>query len=249
MKKNNFPRIPFKIGLILAYLSFFAFYSCSSFPKSERSQISSDHKYLLLYANDEGIVYQANLSVQAEYKFALDDLERFQSETLLPMGRRYQERLKEVSAFSSELKKDSNSLVRRLGGALAIAAITPVPGAFETTLTVGLIYVTYKKIMEKPEERERKKHVEFLITECGFAEDSLEKFKKTYLVPFVPKWQEEFKKEENHFVNSENESDIRLLDSLMEKYSIDKEWIKTNTEWEIKSSFQHCNRELKPIKR
>lgn len=123
--------------------------NCSSFPRSEKADITADHRYLLLYKNEEGQLFTANLSVQSRYVDALSDLKRFRVEVLRPLGEKFVDRLKEIDQQTIELKKDSTSIVRRLGAALAIALIVPVPFAFETTLTVGLIYVTYKKITEK----------------------------------------------------------------------------------------------------
>ncbi|EQA45995.1 hypothetical protein LEP1GSC050_2457 [Leptospira broomii serovar Hurstbridge str. 5399] len=217
--------------------------NCSSFPRSEKADITADHRYLLLYKNEEGQLFTANLSVQSRYVDALSDLKRFRVEVLRPLGEKFVDRLKEIDQQTIELKKDSTSIVRRLGAALAIALIVPVPFAFETTLTVGLIYVTYKKITEKKEDLIRKRHVEDLIRECQKVEDSLETFKKEYLVPFAIKWERNFQEESNHFVNSTDQSDIRLLDSLIQKYSADKEWLKVNAAWELNSSQHHCSKD------
>ncbi|TGJ98841.1 hypothetical protein EHQ53_11425 [Leptospira langatensis] len=210
--------------------------------------LSPDHRYYLIYTNEEGHTYEANLSMQTLHKDALTDIEKFEKETLDPLKVTYEQRLKDVSTYAAELKKESTSLVRRLGGVLAVALITPVPGAFETALTVGLIYVAYKKFTEKPGAAERKKHVEFLIGECENAENSLEEFKDKYLNPFSAKWRKEFEKDSNHYVSAENETDIRILDIVVEKYVIDKAWIKRNGDWEIKSSLEHCKRETQEEK-
>ncbi|TGL61520.1 hypothetical protein EHQ64_10985 [Leptospira sarikeiensis] len=232
------------LPFIFILMSFY----CSSFPRKDKSLISREHQYSLFYTNEDGNVYHASLSLKTKYKDALSDLEKFESEFIEPQKQKYLDRIKEVSLYTSELKKDSSSIVRRLGGVLAIAAITPVPFAFETTLTVGLIYVSYKKITETSEEKLRKKHVEFLINECSNSEDSLEDFKEDHLDVFVSNWKEEFMKESNHFVNADDWEDVRLLDTLMEKYQIDKERIKINADWEWKASAQHCNRETKEEK-
>ncbi|EPG73837.1 hypothetical protein LEP1GSC058_2513 [Leptospira fainei serovar Hurstbridge str. BUT 6] len=243
-KGNVIPSGSFKFRLtVFVLLISELLLNCSSFPRGEKADITADHRYLLLYKNEEGQLFTANLSVQSRYSDALFDLKRFRVEVLRPLGEKFVERLTEIDLQTIELKKDSTSIVRRLGAALAIALVVPVPGAFETTLTVGLIYVTYKKITEKKEDVIRKRHVEDLIRECQKVEDSLEAFKKEHLVPFASKWERNFQEESNHFVNSSDLSDIRLLDSLMQKYSSDKEWLKVNAEWELNSSRQHCSKE------
>ncbi|WP_246032160.1 hypothetical protein [Leptospira fluminis] len=236
-----------KIRLTCLILAFsFSQITCSSFPRSQKSRISKDNRYFLLYQNDEGKLFITDLSVQSRYSDAIADLRKFHEEIIKPLERRFDLRLHDIDRDTTELKKDSTSIVRRLGAALAIALVVPVPGAFETTLTVGLIYVTYKKITEKPEDVLRKKHVEDLIGECQKTEKSLKNFRDDHLTRFVSKWENLFREETNHFVNSDDEADIRLLDSLREKYQLDKDLLKKSAEFELKSSAYHCNRGLLP---
>ncbi|MEI1280446.1 hypothetical protein V6Z05_19090 [Leptospira venezuelensis] len=237
-----------KFSKRIQILILLSIYSCSSFPRGDKSLISREHQYSLFYTNEEGNIYRTDLSLKTKYKDAFADLEKFDSEFISPQKQKYTDRIKEVSLYKSELKKDSSSIVRKLGGVLAIAAITPVPFAFETALVLGTIYVTYQKLSETSEAKIRKKHVEFLINECANSEDSLEDFKEDHLDKFVSRWKKEFMKESNHFVNADDWEDVRLLDTLTEKYQIDKEWLKINAEWEWRASSQHCNRETKEEK-
>ncbi len=238
MKKRN--------DKFFAVILLFILSACSNFPKSEKSKFSAENKYILTFVDNEGKVFSANLGVKTKYLDATKDLNAFRHDFYATTNQRFFARMEEMEKHVNELKQHSASLTRRLAAALAIALLVPIPGAFETTLTIGLVYVTYKKLTETDDEKFRKKHVESLIEECLSNIRRLRNFQTYTLIPFPFIWEKEFQEEQNHFVNVDDETDIRLLDSIMERYLSEKESLKIISQNELLQSQHHCSNVAPP---
>jgi hypothetical protein len=246
MEKNSF--IKFRLYRLIAFpcillFNFIAFTQCNT-PVEKEHPIEDTHILYSNYENSKGIVIHKHIKVQTRLTDAIQEFEQFQSTEFKEYNAKVEASAAKAKENLDHLNVDGWKFITPKGILIlsfTAAIFIPIPGTFETLTTVGFITMGVQRLIETEKSKAQRIKLTDVLAECSEAYDKLTHLHKTTFPDFKTKWTKIFYNKDNHVKNTLDPTDIRVYDTVWNRYKNERENLKSMVNIELEHANNQCS--------
>ncbi len=224
-------------------LSFIVLIKCTT-PVEKEHPIEETHILYSNYENSKGIVIHKNIKVQTKLSDAVREFENFKTTEFVEYDKKVKESSAQVKENLDHLNVDGWKYITPKGIlvlSFTAALVIPIPGTFETLTTIGFITMGVQRLIESDKSKAQRIKLADVLAECSEAYDKLTHIEKNTLPDFQTKWTKFFSNKDNYIKNTHDATDIRVYDTIWNKYKNERDNLKKTIDLELEHANNQCS--------